>query len=138
MEKICNCGYETNKKRFNFCPLCGNKLTTLELESDGTYKAERSACRVINDDWINPNRIYYYKVSLIDKELVWIYESLTSSHFIFGCHISKVVPLKLERIKRCALRENDECGHTSSCKICKVYRGEVQENILKSVNIVNR
>lgn len=40
----CNCGYEIAKKNFNFCPLCGTKLTALELEEDGTYKAERKAC----------------------------------------------------------------------------------------------
>ena len=108
---------------------------TLELEPDGTYKAERSACRVINDDWINPNKIYYYKVSPIDKELVWIYESPVSPHWILGCHISKVRPLELDRIERCALRKNNECGHTSSCKMCPVYRGEISKYILQLVNV---
>ncbi len=93
MEKICNCGYETNKKSFKFCPLCGNKLITLEL--DGTYKADKNACRVINDDFISPDKIYYYKVSPTDKEWAWIYESLVSVHWILGCHISKVRPCEL-------------------------------------------
>ncbi len=136
MEKICNCGYETNKKSFKFCPLCGNRLITLELEPDGTYKAERKACKVINDDWISPDKIYYYKVSPIDKELAWIYESPTSVHWILGCHISKVRPCELERIERCIFRKNNECGHMSTCKICSVYKGDIDDYIMGLVNVV--
>jgi len=136
MKKICNCGYETEKKNFNFCPLCGNKLMILELEADGTYEAERKACRIIDHDWMNPNKIYYYKVSPIDKELVWIYKSPVSPHWIFGCHISKVKPLEVERIERCSFRKNDECGHMGSCKMCPVYKGDVDELIMNLVNVI--
>ena len=30
--KICNCGYETEKSSFKFCPLCGKPLNILEME----------------------------------------------------------------------------------------------------------
>ena len=137
MQKICNCGYETNKKSFIFCPLCGNKLVTLELEPDGTYKAERKACRVINGDMINPEKIYYYKVSSIDSELVWVYESPTSMHWIFGCHISKIRPYELEKIERCVFRENNKCGYASTCKRCPVYKGDIDDYIISLVNVEN-
>ena len=115
--KICNCGYETEKTSFKFCPLCGKPLNILEMESDGTYKAEREACRVIND-WLSPNTIFYFKRSPIDNTLVWIYETPTSNHFILGCHISKVKPLKLENVERCVLRKDGICGKSASCSLC--------------------
>ena len=115
--KICKCGYETEKTSFQFCPLCGKQLTVLELEDDGTYKAKREACRVING-WLDPNKIYYYKISPIDDTLVWIYTSPTSKHFISGGHISKIKPLDIERVERCVFRKDGECGHMGSCKMC--------------------
>lgn len=115
--KICKCGYETEKNSFQFCPLCGKELTVLELEDDGTYKAKREACRVF-DEWLDPNTIYYYKISPIDDTLVWIYTSPISKHWIIGCHISKIKPIEVERVERCALRKNGRCGYSGSCKMC--------------------
>lgn len=112
--KVCKCGYETEKASFQFCPLCGKKLIVLELEDDGTYKAKREACRVF-DEWLDPNTIYYYKISPIDDTFVWIYTSMTSKHFIIGCHISKIVPIEIER---CVFRRERQCGFTASCKKC--------------------
>lgn len=115
--KICKCGYETEKASFQFCTLCGKPLNTLELEEDGTYKAKREAYRVF-DGWLDPNTIYYYKISPIDDTLVWVYTSPTSKHFIVGCHISKIKPLDIERVERCVFRKNGICGYAGSFKMC--------------------
>ena len=80
--KICKCGYETEKTSFQFCPLCGKQLIVLELEDDGTYKAKREACRVFNG-WLNPNAIYYYKISNKKNEKTG---SKYYSHFSCFCH----------------------------------------------------
>lgn len=132
MQKICNCGYETRKKNFNFCPLCGTKLTVLELEKDGTYKTERKACRIV-DEWCDPKKIYYYKQSPFNKEYVWIYNSLHDDTFFMGLHISKVKPLSLDQIENCVFRENNECGHTDTCKSCSVCTGKLEEAIMQWV-----
>ena len=115
--KICKCGYETEKTSFQFCPLCGKQLIVLELEDDGTYKAKREACRVL-DGWLDSNAIYYYKISPIDDTLAWIYTSPISKHWIIGCHISKIKPIDVERVERCTLRKNGKCGYASSCEMC--------------------
>lgn len=107
----------------------------LELEADGTYEAERKACRIINYDWMNPNEIYYYKVSPIDKELVWIYKSPVSAHWILGCHISRLDQWNLERIERCSFRKNDECECVRSHKMCPVYKGDMNDLIMNLVNV---
>ena len=117
MQKICKCGYETEKESFQFCPLCGKPLNTLELEEDGTYKAKRDACRVF-DGWLDPNTIYYYKTSPIDDTLAWIYTSPISKHFIVGCHISKIRPLEIDRVEMCSFRKDGKCGRTGSCEMC--------------------
>lgn len=117
--KICKCGYKTEKTSFQFCPLCGNLLNTLELEEDGTYKSKREACRVF-DGWLDPNTIYYYKVSPIDDTLVWIYTSPISKHFIVGCHISKIRPLEIDKVTMCSFRKcnNNKCGGLATCRLC--------------------
>lgn len=90
-----------------------------ELDVDGTYKVDepRRACRV-SSEFINPDRIYYYKRSPIDDEQVWIYETPVSERFILGCHISKVTDLEKERVQRCVFRQDDKCGKSASCKVC--------------------
>lgn len=128
MQKLCNCGYKTGKKNFKFCPLCGTKLTVLELEKDGTYKAERKACRVV-DELCDSKKIYYYKESPINKEFVWIYKSKHDDVYFMGLHISKITPLELERIGKCAFRKNNACGHAITCKTCFACTGKLEEVI---------
>ena len=122
-EKNCkHCNFNTMKSAYKYCPICGEKLFELEMEEDGTYKAERKPCRIINDDWVDDSIIYYYKVSPIDSELAWVYENKDDKHWKFGCHISHVKSLEQEQIERCVLRKNNECGHSSSCKLCKAMK----------------
>lgn len=126
----CNCGYETGKKNFNFCPLCGTKLTILKLEKDETYKAERKACRVV-DEWCDSKKIYYYKESSFNKEYAWIYKYLHDDAYFMFLHISKIKPLELERIEKCVFRKNNECGHAVTCKGCSVCTGKLEETIMQ-------
>ena len=114
--KKCNCGFETENEEFNFCPLCGKDLIILELESDGTYKANRYACRIL-DDRFESNIIYYFKTSPINP-MCWIYETMSSERYVYGCHYSKVLPLELEAVQRCVLRVDGKCGKTTTCKTC--------------------
>lgn len=117
--KTCECGYNTGKSAYNFCPLCGEKLKVFEKEEDGTYNTERMACRIINDDWVNPNIIYYYKVSPICDGLCWIYKNPNDKHFFMGCHISHIRPCEIERVYSCIFhRQNGKCGSTKSCDLC--------------------
>ena len=119
LRKRCDCKFETFKKDYKFCPLCGNKLT--ELEEDMTIKAERKPCKVLNDEFADPTRIYYGKISPMDNTRVFIYTDKSSTHFILGCHISKVKFIDEQRMEKCTFRKDDECGHYSTCSICSVF-----------------
>lgn len=44
-------------------------------------------------------KIFYYKESPMDKEMIWIYETKESKRFVRGCHISNIITDENEIMK---------------------------------------
>lgn len=80
-------------------------LNELVIEEDGTIWTgrEKKPCLLKQDDFftspLDNCKIFYYKESPMDKEMIWIYETKKSRKFVRGCHISNIITDENEIMK---------------------------------------
>lgn len=91
--KICTWGYNTTRMGYIYCPYCGKELSKLTLCQDGTYEGELKPCFSTTDS-LSKGKVYYYRVSLIDPQFVYIYNNRQSTHFVLDTNIKNIIPIQ--------------------------------------------